>query len=78
MVDAPTQVMTNAEFARRVNCHPSTVSRWRNNDRLPGVLLLDRIADEFGFDYAVVKRAWLGGKKEWGKFVRTQIFMEAQ
>ena len=72
------QEMTNAEFARRVGCHPSTVSRWRNDDRLPGVLLLDRIATEFGFEYETVKRAWLGGKKEWGKFIRTRIFKESQ
>lgn len=68
--------MTNAEFARRVGCAPSTVSRWRNNGRLPGVELLDRICIEFGFSHEEAKKAWDGGKKSWGKFVRTRIFDE--
>lgn len=70
--------MTNSEFARRVGCHASTVSRWRNDSRLPGVELLDRIRSEFGFTYEEVKAAWDGGKKSWGKFIRTRIYGESQ
>lgn len=76
MPDAPE--MTNALFAKRIGCHPSTISRWRNDDRLPGVALLDRIVDEFGFDYGEVRHAWLGGKKEWGRFIRIRVFKENQ
>lgn len=70
--------MTNAEVATRVGCHASTVSRWRNGDRLPGVELLERIRTEFGFSYEEVKRAWDGGKPSWGKFVRIRIYGETQ
>jgi transcriptional regulator with XRE-family HTH domain len=39
--------MTNIEFARRVGCHHTTASRYRNGERVPSTAITMRILSEF-------------------------------
>jgi transcriptional regulator with XRE-family HTH domain len=40
--------VTNMEFGRRIGCHHSTASRYRNGERIPSTDILLRIFAEFG------------------------------
>lgn len=39
--------LTNIEFARRVGCHHTTASRYRNGERVPSTAMTMRILSEF-------------------------------
>jgi transcriptional regulator with XRE-family HTH domain len=69
-------LMTGGELARRLGCHHTTVSRWRNGHRLPGVALLNELSTVTGIPYPEILTAWQSGAKNFGHFLRTEVLDE--
>jgi transcriptional regulator with XRE-family HTH domain len=78
--------MTNVEFARRVGCHHTTASRYRNGERVPSTALAMRILDEFPLtskqkDQLLRLMAAKGmsldeRRKTFGKWLRENVFSQ--
>lgn len=67
---------TNEEFAERVGCDFTTVSRWRNGNRLPKPEMLGVIAEAFGLPQSEMFEHYTAGASEFGKYLRRQVFQE--
>lgn len=66
--------VSGRQFAAAVGCHPTTVSRWRNGHRLPGVALLDRIRKALGVSHDVIQIAWAAGQPAFSEFLKERVF----
>ena len=72
------RVWTGGELSRALGCHHTTVSRWRNGHRLPGVQLLHSLAIVTETPFEDIYTAWARGDKAFAKFVRTQFLGESK
>jgi len=68
--------MTGERLAKELGCHHTTVSRWRNGHRLPGVELLNELALVAEIPYDEIFTAWRNGPKEFSRFFRIRILGE--
>jgi transcriptional regulator with XRE-family HTH domain len=68
--------LTGSRLARQLGCHHTTVSRWRNGHRLPGVHLLHELASVTEIPYEEIYTAWKGGEKTFAPFFRTRVLGE--
>lgn len=73
--DGP-RVWTGGELSRALGCHHTTVSRWRNGHRLPGVHLLYTLSTVTETPYEDIYAAWTKGEKEFAQFVRMRFLGE--
>jgi transcriptional regulator with XRE-family HTH domain len=74
VIDDPSPRVSNSEFARRVGCHFTAASRYRNGNRLPGVIVLNAIEREFKIPRAELLAAWRAGKAEFAKLLQERVF----
>jgi len=70
------QFMSGSQLAAELGCHHTTVSRWRNGHRVPGVQLLHQLSVVTEIPYQEVFEAWQGGEKTFAPFVRVRILGE--
>lgn len=70
--------LTGSRLARQLGCHHTTVSRWRNGHRLPGVQLLHELAIVTEIPYEEIYTAWKGGEKTFAPFFRVRILGESR
>jgi transcriptional regulator with XRE-family HTH domain len=68
------EVVTLGQFAARVGCHFTTVSRIKSGGRLPGRELLGRIVHEYRLDPEEALEAYVSGKTAFGRFLRVNVF----
>ena len=78
--------MTNVEFARRIGCHHTTASRYRNGERIPSTAVVMRILSEFNLTNkqkdelykALHKSLPLDQRRKlFGQWLRTYVFSQS-
>lgn len=69
-----TRRVKNTEFAKRVGCHFTSASRYRNGNRLPGVPILGRIMLAFGLPLQSTLDAYDKGAEEFSRYLREHVF----
>jgi transcriptional regulator with XRE-family HTH domain len=72
----PNTPPTNEEFAEKVGCDFTTVSRWRNGSRLPSPAALGRIVEAFDLSRDEAFGNYTAGAEQFGQFIRRKVFRE--
>jgi transcriptional regulator with XRE-family HTH domain len=74
VIETSRETVTLSDFATRVGCHFSTVSRLKSGDRLPGRELLGRIVREYRLNPEKALDAYVSGRSAFGAFLRYNVF----
>ena len=78
MENSTGSAVTLEAFAAQVGCHFTTASRLRAGHRLPGRVLLGRIQKVYGLDPEATLAAFTSSKEEFGAYLRSEVFKEAE
>ena len=74
VMDRRREAVTLKDFASRVRCHFTTVSRLKSGDRLPGPELLGRIVSAYQLDSKEALQAYASGRLAFSHFLRDTVF----